>query len=50
MFYLKILKDKNKVSYICNTPKDENQYRIHEDFQTTSQKHSPNTKSRRIQF
>ena len=28
MFYLKILKDKYKVSYICGTPKGENHYRI----------------------
>jgi len=28
MFYLNFLRDKYKVSYICDTPKDENHYRI----------------------
>jgi len=28
MFYLIFLKDKYKVSYICGTPKDENNYLI----------------------
>jgi len=31
MFYLYFLKDKYKVSYICDTPKGENDYRIHEE-------------------
>jgi len=34
MFYLKFLKDKYQVLYICDTPKNENQYRIHEEPQT----------------
>jgi len=35
IFYLKNLKDKYKVLYICDTPKGENHYRIHEELQTT---------------
>jgi len=35
MFYLNFSKDKYKVSYICDTLKDENHNRIHEEFQTT---------------
>jgi len=38
MFYLKFLKDKYNVSYICDTPKDKNYYRIYEEPQTTLQK------------
>jgi len=34
MFYLNFLKDKYKVPYIYDTPKDENNYRIHEEPQT----------------
>jgi len=40
MFYLHFLKDKYKVPCICNTLKDENHYRIHEDPQTTLQKNT----------
>jgi len=52
VFYLNILRDKYKVSYICDTPKDENHYRIHEEPQTILKKntHTPNTKSKRTQF
>jgi len=35
MFYLNFLKDKYKVSYICDTPKCENHFRIHKEPQTT---------------
>jgi len=39
------------VTYIYDTPKDENHYRIHEEPQTTlPKKHSPNTKSKMTQF
>jgi len=51
MFYLDFLKDKYKVSYICDTHKGENHYRIHKELQTTlTKKHPPNTKSKRTQF
>ena len=44
MLYLNFVKDKYKVSYICDTPKSENQYCIHEEIQTTlPKKHPPNT-------
>ena len=36
------------MSYICDTPKDENHYRIHEESQTIlPEKHPPNTKNNR---
>ena len=35
MFHLNFLKDKYKVSYICDIPKVENHYHIHEEPQTT---------------
>jgi len=39
------------VSYICDTPKCENHYRIHKEPKTTlPKKHAPNTKSKMIQF
>ena len=41
MFYLKFLKDKYKVSYICDTPKGENHYRIHEEPQITLPEKTP---------
>ena len=51
MFYLNFLKDKYKVPYMCDTPKGENHYRIHEEPQTTlPKKHPPNTKSKKTQF
>jgi len=37
--------------YICDTPKDENHYRIHDEPQITlPKKHPPNTKSKMTQF
>jgi len=46
MFYLKFLKDKYKVPYICGTSKDKNHYHIHEKPQTILPKTlPPNTKS-----
>ena len=51
MFYLNFLKDKYKVSYICDTSKGENHYHIHDEPQTTlPKKHPPNTKNKRTQF
>jgi len=40
MFYLNFLKDKYKIPYICDTLKDENHYRIHEEPQPSSQKNT----------
>jgi len=40
MFYLNFLKDKYKMPYICDTPKDENHYHIYEEPQTTLQKNT----------
>jgi len=51
MFYLIFLKDKYKVMYICDTTKDGNHYRIHDEPQTIlPKKHPSNTKSKRTQF
>jgi len=40
MFYLIFLKDKYKVTKICDTPIVENHYRIHEELQTILQKNT----------